>query len=65
MILKITLNSIKTIVCSCIIALTFLFSLTINSQEVGQEYLVNPGINTTNAATSSTPETGVEDEGCA
>lgn len=63
MILKITLNSIKTIVCSCIIALTFLFSLTINSQEVGQEYLVNPGINTTNAATSSTPETGVDGSG--
>ena len=47
MIKKITQNSIKTIVCSCIMAFTFLFSLTINSQEVGDEFLVNPNINTT------------------
>ena len=49
MIKKITQNSIKTIVCSCIMAFTFLFSLTINSQEVGDEFLVNPGINSTTA----------------
>lgn len=58
-----TQNSIKTIWCNSIIALTFLLSLTINSQEVGQEYLVNPGINTTNVTTSSTPETGVDGSG--
>lgn len=58
-----TQNSIKTIWCNSIIALTFLFSLTISSQEVGQEYLVNPGINTTNVTTSSTPETGVDGSG--
>lgn len=43
---KITQNSIRTIVCGCIMAFTFLFSLTISSQEVGDEFLVNPGINT-------------------
>ena len=41
----------------------FLFSLTINSQEVGQEYLVNPGINTATGANSTTPETGVDGGG--
>ncbi|MDA9573125.1 T9SS type A sorting domain-containing protein, partial [Flavobacteriaceae bacterium] len=40
-----------------------LFSLTINSQEVGQEYLVNPGINTATGANSTTPETGVDGGG--
>ena len=34
MIKKITQNSIKTIVCSCIMVFTFLFSLTINSQDL-------------------------------
>ena len=58
-----TQNSIKTILCNSIITLTFLFSLTISSQEVGQEYLVNPGINTTNASTSTTPDTGVDGSG--
>ena len=33
---------------SIVFVFMFLFSLTINSQEVGQEYLVNPGINTAN-----------------
>jgi hypothetical protein len=60
---KITQNSIKTIVCSCIMVFTFLFSLTINSQEVGDEFLVNPGINSTNASTSTTPDTGVDGSG--
>ena len=39
---------------STIFAFMFLFSLTINSQEVGQEYLGNPTINTT----ETSPETG-------
>ena len=56
---KITQNSIKTIVCSCIMAFTFLFSLTINSQEVGDEFLVNPNINTT----ATSPDTGVDGSG--
>ena len=59
MIKKITQNSIKTIVCSCIMAFTFLFSLTINSQEVGDEFLVNPNINTT----ATSPDTGVDGSG--
>jgi len=41
----------------------FLFSLTINAQEVGQEYLANPGINTATGANSTTPETGVDGGG--
>mgnify|MGYP000961086048 CR=1 FL=1 len=60
---KITQNLMKTIVCSCIMVFTFLFSLTINSQEVGDEFLVNPGINSTNASTSTTPDTGVDGSG--
>ncbi|MDA8859178.1 T9SS type A sorting domain-containing protein [Flavobacteriaceae bacterium] len=48
---------------STIFAFMFLFSLTINSQEVGQEYLVNPGINTATGANSTTPETGVDGGG--
>jgi len=39
---------------STIFAFMFLFSLTINSQEVGQEYLANPTINTT----ETSPDTG-------
>ena len=39
---------------STIFAFMFLFSLTINSQEVGQEYIGNPTINTT----ETSPETG-------
>jgi hypothetical protein len=39
---------------STIFAFLFLFSLTINAQEVGQEYIGNPDINTTNTS----PETG-------
>ena len=44
---KITQNLTKSIWHSGLLAIAFLFSLTINSQEVGQEYLANPGINTT------------------
>ena len=48
---------------STIFAFMFLFSLTINAQEVGQEYLVNPGINSATGANSTTPETGVDGGG--
>ena len=60
---KITQNLMKTIVCSCFMAFTFLFSLTISSQEVGDEFLVNPGINTATGANSTTPDTGVDGSG--
>ena len=48
---------------SIVFVFMFLFSLTINSQEAGQEYLVNPGINTATGANSTTPETGVDGGG--
>ena len=44
-------------------AFTFLFSLTISSQEVGDEFLVNPGINTATGANTTTPDTGVDGSG--
>ena len=60
---KITQNLTKLFWRSSLFAMAFLFSLTINSQEVGQEYLVNPGINTATGANSTTPETGVDGGG--
>ena len=60
---KITQNLMKTIVCSCFMAFTFLFSLTISSQEVGDEFLVNPGINTATGEYTTTPDTGVDGSG--
>ena len=60
---KITQNLTKSFWRSGLLAMAFLFSLTINSQEVGQEYLVNPGINTATGANSTTPETGVDGGG--
>jgi len=60
---KITQNLMKTIVCSCFMAFTFLFSLTISSQEVGDEFLVNPGINTATGENTTTPDTGVDGSG--
>ena len=60
---KITQNSMKTIVFGCIMAFTFLFSLTISSQEVGDEFLVNPGINSATGANTTTPDTGVDGSG--
>ena len=56
---KITQNLTKSIWCSGLLAIAFLFSLTINSQEVGQEYLANPGINTT----AVDPDTGYDAAG--
>jgi archaellum component FlaF (FlaF/FlaG flagellin family) len=44
-------------------AFTFLFSLTISSQEVGDEFLVNPGINTATGEYTTTPDTGVDGSG--
>jgi hypothetical protein len=60
---KITQNLMKTIVFSCFMAFTFLFSLTISSQEVGDEFLVNPGINTATGEYTTTPDTGVDGSG--
>ena len=60
---KITQNLTKLFWRSSLFAMAFLFSLTINSQEVGQEYLVNPGINTATGQYSTTPETGVDGSG--
>ena len=60
---KITQNLMKTLLCSCFMAFTFLFSLTISSQEVGDEFLVNPGINTATGANTTTPDTGVDGSG--
>ncbi len=51
---KITQNLTKLSWRSGLLAMAFLFSLTINAQVVGQEYLTNPGVNTTNID----PETG-------
>jgi len=56
---KITQNLTKSIWHSGLLAIAFLFSLTINSQEVGQEYLANPGINTT----AVDPDTGYDAAG--
>jgi len=56
---KITHNLTNVKVLQCIVfTFMFLFSLTINSQDVGQEYLTNPGINTATGVNSTTPETG-------
>ena len=48
---------------SMVFAFMFLFSLTINSQDVGQEYLTNPSINTATGVNSTSPETGVDGGG--
>jgi hypothetical protein len=49
---------------SMVFTFMFLFSLTINSQAtVGDEFLVNPGINTATGEFSSTPSTGVDGGG--
>ena len=56
---KITQNVTKSICLSGLLAFVFLFSLSINSQTAGQEYLVNPNINTT----ATSPDTGVDGSG--
>ena len=56
---KITHNSIQSIWRSGLLAFVLLLSLTGNCQEVGQEFLDNPNINTT----ATSPNTGVDGSG--
>ncbi|MGK0379523.1 MAG: hypothetical protein ACJA1Z_003351 [Patiriisocius sp.] len=60
---KTTQNTIKLIFSNSLLAFVFLFSLSINSQNAGQEYLVNPGVNSATGANSTTPDTGVDGSG--
>ncbi|MDB4037113.1 T9SS type A sorting domain-containing protein [Polaribacter sp.] len=62
MIKKITQNVTKLIWRNSLFAFTLLLSMTANSQVVGDEYLANPGINST-LGTSTTPSTGVDGNG--
>ena len=62
MIKKITQNVTKLIWRNSLFALALLLSMTANSQVVGDEYLANPGINST-LGTSTTPSTGVDGNG--
>ena len=62
MIKKITQNVTKLIWQNSLFAFALLLSMTANSQEVGDEYLANPGINST-LGTSTTPSTGVDGNG--
>ena len=56
---KITHNSIQSIWRSGLLAFVLLLSLTTYSQEVGDEFLLNPNINTT----ATSPDTGVDGSG--
>jgi hypothetical protein len=60
---KTTQNVTKSICLSGLLAFVFLFSLSISSQTTGQEYLVNPGVNSATGADSTTPDTGVDGSG--
>jgi len=60
---KTTQNVTKSIALSGLLAFVFLFSLSINSQTVGQEFLVNPGVNSATGANSTTADTGVDGSG--
>ena len=62
MIKKITQNVTKLIWRNSLFAFALLLSMTANSQEVDDEYLLNPGINST-LGTSTTPSTGVDGNG--
>ena len=62
MIKKITQNVTKLIWRNSLFALALLLSMTANSQVVGDEYLANPGLNST-LGTSTTPSTGVDGNG--
>lgn len=62
MIKKITQNVTKLIWRNSLFALALLLSMTANSQVVGDEYLANPGLNST-LETSTTPSTGVDGNG--
>ena len=63
MIKKITQNVTKLIWRNSLFAFALLLSMTANSQVVGDEFLVNPGINTATGANSTTPDTGVDGSG--
>ena len=63
MIKKITQNVTKLIWRNSLFAFALLLSMTANSQEVGDEFLVNPGINTATGVNSTTPDTGVDGSG--
>ena len=60
---KITQNVAKSICLSGLLAFVFLFSLSINSQTAGQEYLVNPNINSKTGVNTTSPDTGVDGSG--
>jgi len=60
---KTTQNVTKSICLSGLLAFVFLFSLSISSQTTGQEYLVNPGVNSATGADTTTPDTGVDGSG--
>ena len=62
MIKKITQNVTKLIWRNSLFAFALLLSMTANSQAVGEEYLANPGLNST-LGTSTTPSTGVDGNG--
>ena len=62
MIKKITQNVTKLIWRNSLFAFALLLSMTANSQVVGDEYLANPGLNST-LGTSTTPSTGVDGNG--
>ena len=62
MIKKITQNVTKLIWRNSLFAFALLLSMTANSQEVDDEYLLNPGLNST-LGTSTTPSTGVDGNG--
>ena len=62
MIKKITQNVTKLIWRNSLFAFALLLSMTANSQVVGEEYLANPGLNST-LGTSTTPLTGVDGNG--
>ena len=63
MIKKITQNVTKLIWRNSLFAFALLLSMTANSQVVGDEFLVNPGINTATGENSTTPDTGVDGSG--
>jgi len=60
---KNTQNLKKLIWQNSLLALVLLLSMNISSQDIGDEYLVNPGINSATGANTTTPDTGVDGAG--
>ena len=60
---KNTQNLKKLIWQNSLLALVLLLSMNISSQDIGDEYLVNPGINSATGANTTTPDTGVDGGG--